>query len=245
MDQSLPEWLVTLGHTIYWICQVALLIPLWMAWQRRRFWTPPLQALFWILTVLEINCFFLNLLPFLYRQGYAWAYTNWPLIHLQTNLDGLGHILVFYCAIRSPRIRKGVRIVVPLLAVLALVDSFYLNPFAQYKHDIYTQVAQYSVALALCLLYLEQLIQEIQYRRIERNPMFWVAIYTIISLAGTLIMGSLINTLLVDIHAPNLAKFYRAIFGLVESSVVLLSYFLLFMAYRNCGREDHELLPSY
>lgn len=247
MNIQLPEWLVILGNTIYWVCQIALLVPLLVAWQRRAYWTKPLQALFWVLVALEINCFFLNFRTLIRLCGLKpdQAFSTWPLFHLQSNFHGLGHLLVFYYAINNRLIRKVIRLSVPVLVALALLDSFYLNPFANYKANTITQVTESLIVLGLSIIYLEQLLVELPVNRVEHNPMFWVTIYVIVFFAGTLIMDVLMNSLNIDVHATSAKKYLKPVFGLVNSSVTLLSYVLLTLAYRNCGRQDERVRVSY
>ncbi|QIX62588.1 hypothetical protein HER32_15965 [Hymenobacter sp. BT18] len=247
MDIVLPEWLVTLGNTLYWVCQVALLIPLWLAWQRRAYWTKPLQVLFWVLVVVETNCFLLALPTLVRLFGFKTNpnLSTWPLFHLQSNFHGLGHLLVFYYAIHNKQICKVIRLLVPVLVALALLDSFYLNPFANYKPNTITQVTESLIVLGLSIIYLEQLLVELPVSRVEHNPMFWVTIYTILFFAGTLIMDILMNSLNIDVHAASTRKYLMPVFGLVSSSVTLLSYVLLTWAYRNCGRQDERVRVSY
>ncbi|ALD21485.1 hypothetical protein [Hymenobacter sp. DG25A] len=249
MDYTLPNWLQEVGSSIYWICQFALLYPLWVAWQRREYWTLPVQILFWVLVALEINCFFLNTLNLLSLNAEfiamfelpSYGISTWGFAHLQSNIRCLGFIGVYYYALQSQTIRRVLHGWIPVLVLIALFDSFYFNPFLEFKHNEYTEFSQNITVIVLCLLYFEQLLQQLRTSQIEREPMFWISISAIVQLTGVLVFGNIINKMLADTNYTN-GRNYQALFGLVHSSVTLVSYGLLTLAFYQLGRQQKMVL---
>ncbi|WP_303310707.1 hypothetical protein [Hymenobacter sp. BT730] len=247
MDYTLPIWLRETGVIIYWICQVALLYPLWVAWRRRDYWTLPVQILFWVLVALEVNCFFLDLFNLLdnsaeFRARFPpYGISTWPFVHVQINLWGLGYIAMFYYALQSPKIRQVLRIWVPVLLIISLLDSFYLHPFVDFKADQYAQTSQFITVIVLCVLYFEQLLQQLRISQVERDPLFWIATASILYFTSSLVMGSLTNKMLADTHYTN-GRNFQALFGLISSSACLLSYVLLTIGFYQLGREQKLVL---
>jgi hypothetical protein len=247
MDYTLPNWLQNAGITIYWICQFALLYPLWVAWQRREYWTLPVQILFWSLVALEINCFFLNTFNQLDTSAAFKArfpphgISTWGFAHLQGNIRGLGYIAVYYYALQSQTIRRVLRSWIPVLVLIALLDSFYFNPFLEFKHNEYTEFSQNITVIVLSLLYFEQLLQQLRTSQIEREPMFWISISAIVQLTGVLVFGNIINKILADTHFT-IGRTFQALFGLVSSSITLVSYVLLTLAFYQLGRQQKMAL---
>ncbi|MBO0360207.1 hypothetical protein J0X19_19755 [Hymenobacter sp. BT186] len=156
--------------------QLALLVPLWIGYQRRHLLKPEHKAVFWC-------CVMWAILTVVGEILFAAKRHNLFVWNIVTVLETLLLGYAFYLALNSRIIRSFIRIAAGLFIVTATADFFFISGLE--ATTIYTVALESILLITVVLLYFERSLHELRTTPLEQHPMFVIGIGVIVYFAGT------------------------------------------------------------
>jgi hypothetical protein len=226
----ISPWLVTCAEYLEQVANILVLVPLGLAgWGWPRL-SPALRLLAMYLVVAEATLLAATVAELYQPQ---WHLALW---HAFTILETLIFFRIYYLTLRFRLLQRLILWVTPVFTLFALLDTFYLEGLQQV--NAYTHVLQSALLIALALLYFEQLLNELQVTRLERDPLFLVSTAVVLYFSGTVLMFVFINHFLTtNDYAGN-----RVVYT-INSVVNLVQYTLFSLAFWYAGRPAQLASP--
>jgi len=219
----IAPWLVTLADYLERIANVFVLLPLGLAGWRWPLLSPALRLLAVYLVVAEATLLTASLAQLYWPQ---WGLVVW---HGFSIIQTLFFLRIYYLTLRLPLLPRLIIWAAPLFTLFAICDTLYLEGIQ--RVNAYTHVLQSALLITLALFYFEQLLNELQVVRLERDPLFLVSTAVVLYFSGTVLMYVFINHFLTtNDYAGN-----RVIYT-INSIVNLVQYSLFALAFWYAGQ---------
>lgn len=113
-------------------------------------------------------------------------------------------------------------ILIAVFVVFAVLNTLFFQGLAQFNSNV--TFIECLLLIALSLLYFYKLLHDMEYRALERNPMFWVNISVLTYFSGALVLFHVANDLI-----PEPLKVRGAVWG-VHALFNVVHYILYAMA---------------
>ena len=118
---------------------------------------------------------------------------NVYLFHLYTIVEFAVICTAYRTVFSSAALREFLRVIVPAFAVMALVNAIWWQPARLAAFNSIPRSVEALILIALALLYLRQLLDELVVKRLSRHPMFWVTVGVLFYFSGTFFLFAAIK----------------------------------------------------
>ncbi|HEY4111702.1 hypothetical protein [Puia sp.] len=165
---------------------------------------------------------FLNLCLTILSMGIArfGVTNNLFLFHVFTPIE-YGCICLFYLSIiGDPRIRRVIRISIPLFVLLCIVFAFFVQTLME--NNSYIAIAESILIVCWTLLFLREVLLFNPVTALHNYPLFWITAGILIYFTENLVLDGVLSYLIKN--TPSLAKLvYRVSFVFNDIFLIALS----------------------